>query len=53
MMFVIITLSFAATLVILGLLYLIYEAIMDAQKPDKKIEKVPPSTNLRFKKPNL
>lgn len=53
MMFVVITLSFTATLVVLGLIYLIYEIIKDSKKPAKKVEEVPPVTNLRFKKPKL
>jgi len=53
MMFVVITLSFVATLVILGLCYLIYEIITDKKKPTKKVEDIPQPTNLRFKKPKL
>jgi threonine/homoserine/homoserine lactone efflux protein len=53
MILIVIAMSFLATLAILGICYLFYEAIMDSKKPAEKIEEIPQSNNLRFKKPKL
>jgi len=53
MIFLVIAMALLATAVVMGLIYLFYEAITDTKKPTKKVEDIPQSTKLRFKKPNL
>ena len=53
MMFLVIIMALLTTAVVFGIVYLFYEAIMDTKKPVKKVEEIPQSNNLRFKKPKL
>ena len=54
MVVIVMFMAVLTTLVVIGIGYLFYEAIMDAIKPTEKVEEeIPQPSKLKFKKPNL